>query len=76
MLAAVDWHGIATVIAALGAALAAVIGALNRRTAQKVHEVGVANNMLLAEQNGSTKTAEPGDLKVTDPPSVPVKASS
>jgi hypothetical protein len=36
MIAAVDWQGIATVIAAAGAAGAAVIGAINHRTVTNV----------------------------------------
>lgn len=72
----VDWQGIATVIAAAGAASATVIGALNRRTAQKAHEVGVANNMMLSEQNGDSKPAQAGEIDTSAPPSIPAEASA
>ena len=85
MLAAVDWQGIATVIAALGAAFATVIGALNRRAlripsggtiGQKVeysHDTAIANNLLLRVSNGETRKPEPDELKQAgaEPPEVP-----
>lgn len=58
-------------VAALGSIIAAVLGALNRRSlatpsgpsigkqVESAHLTGIANNMLLSKHNGPTKAIDP-----------------
>lgn len=86
----VDWTqvlivGVPAYIAALGACVATIISALNRRSlrtpsgdpighvVERGHEASVANNLLLRAMNGETKEADPAALRkeAHHPPSVP-----
>ena len=90
----VDWnsvliYGIPSYIAAIGAAVAAVIGAKNRRSlstpsgrsigeqVESSHLTSIANNMLLSVTNGPTKPLDPHTVQGdnTPEPQVPTEKS-
>lgn len=90
MVGSVNWTqvlvvGVPAYIAAMGAATAAVMGALNRRNlrtpsgdsigqvVERAHDNGIANNLLLRAINGTTQPADPEQLHAADaePPHVP-----
>ena len=79
---------VCTAISAVPATIAAIVGVLNHRqirtpsgdplgvVAERAHDTGIANNMLLSAVHKVTKTAEPAELHAAEAngPSIPAES--